>query len=176
VRSVDLAKETPLRATSVQVDAATLSLFPQARMSDAYRLVVNEESLDAPTAARRMFGRVPRWIRALMVMRNRLVAPLGLKTGGDKLTSPSRRIGIFPVISETPERVVLGLDDRHLDFRVAVDVVPLGGVRRQVTATTLVCTHNRLGRAYLSFVLPFHRVIVPAMLSQAVKVSESPIG
>ena len=158
-----------MRATSVPVDAATLSLFPHARMSDAYRLVVNEESLDAPTAALRMFGRVPRWIRTLMAMRNRLVAPLGLKTGRDKVTSPTRRIGIFPVISETPECVVLGLDDRHLDFRVAVDVMPLGGARSQVTATTLVCPHNRLGRAYLAVVLPFHRVIVPAMLAQAAK-------
>jgi Protein of unknown function (DUF2867) len=121
----------------------------------AYRLVVNEETLDATTAASRMFGRVPRWIRALMAMRNCLVAPLGLKTGRDKVTTASRRIGIFPVITETPERMVLGLDDRHLDFRVAIEVIPLGGARRQVTATTLVCTHTRLGRAYLAIVLPF---------------------
>jgi len=161
-------KETTLRATSVPVDSATLSLFPQARMSDAYRLVV-KEPLDAPSAAGRMFGRVPRWIRALMAMRNRLVAPFGLKTGRDKITSPSRRIGIFPVIAEAPERVVLGLDDRHLDFRVAIDVMRLGGARSEVTATTLVCPHNRLGRAYLAIVLPFHRVIVPVMLAQAAK-------
>ena len=158
-----------MRATSVPVDTSTLSLFPQAGMSDAYRLVVNEESLGAPTAALRMFGRVPSRIRVLMIMRDRLVAPLDLKTGRDKVRSPTRRIGIFPVISETPERVVLGLDDRHLDFRVAVDVMPLGGARSQVTATTLVCPHNRLGRTYLAVVLPFHRVIVPAMLAQAAK-------
>jgi Protein of unknown function (DUF2867) len=102
-------------------------------------------------------------------MRNHLVAPLGLKTGRGKVTSPSRRIGIFPVITKTPERVVLGLDDRHLDFRVAVDVTPLGGAQSHVTATTLVCPHNRLGRAYLAIVLPFHRLIIPAMLAQVAK-------
>lgn len=40
-------------------------------MSDAYRLVVNEEALDAAEAASRMFERIPWWIRALMAMRNR---------------------------------------------------------------------------------------------------------
>ena len=136
-------------------------------MSDAYRLIVNEEALDASTAVNRMFGRMPWWIRALMAVRNRLVAPLGLKTGRDRAIATSRRIGFFPIVTETPERVVLGLDDKHLDFRIAVDVAKLEGARRQTTATTLVRCHNLLGRLYLAAVLPFHRVIVPAMLTLA---------
>jgi hypothetical protein len=138
-------------------------------MSDAYRLVVNEQTLDAATAACRMFGRASWWIRGLMMVRNFAVAPFGLKTGRDRKVSACRRIGLFPVLAETPERVVLGLDDKHLDFRVAVDVVALGNGQQQVTATTLVRTHNLLGRIYLAAVLPFHRVIVPAMLTQAGK-------
>ena len=35
---------------------------------------------------------------------------------------------------------------------------------RQVTATTLVKTHNWLGRTYLAIIMPFHRLIVRAML------------
>ena len=135
-------------------------------MSDAYQLVVGGEPLDAATAARRMFGRMPWWIGALMALRNRLVAPLGLKTGRDESVSASRRIGIFPLIAEAPHRVLLGFDDQHLDFRVAVDVVPLSAAQQQITTTTLVRTHNALGRVYLAMVLPFHRVIVPAMLRQ----------
>ena len=60
-----------------------------------------------------------------------------------------------------------GYDDKHLDFRIAVDVAKLEGARRQITATTLVRSHNHLGRLYLAAVLPFHRVIVPAMLTRA---------
>ena len=74
-------------------------------------------------------------------------------------------IGIFPVISETPDRLIAGFNDKHLDFRVVVDVAAPGPFK-QVTATTLVKTHNRLGRAYLAIILPFHRLIVPAMLRQ----------
>lgn len=141
-------------------------------MSDAYRIIVDEEALDASTAANRMFARMPWWIRALMAMRSRLVAPLGLKTGREKAISTSRRIGFFPIVTETPERVVLGLDDKHLDFRIAVDVTKLEGARRQITATTLVRSHNLLGRLYLAAVLPFHRIFVPAMLAQADKNGE----
>jgi len=59
--------------------------------------------------------------------------------------------------------LVAGLDDAHLDFRLVVDVAGTGAERR-VTATTLVLTHNLLGRAYLAVILPFHRLIVPSML------------
>jgi hypothetical protein len=74
-------------------------------------------------------------------------------------------IGIFPVLSETPKRLVAGFNDRHLDFRVVVDVVPVGS-GQQVTMTTLVLTHNLLGRVYLAVIMPFHRLIARVMLRQ----------
>jgi hypothetical protein len=66
-------------------------------------------------------------------------------------------------VSETPDRLVAGFNDSHLDFRFVVDVAASGD-RQQVTATTLVLTHNWLGRTYLTLILPFHRLIVRAML------------
>jgi hypothetical protein len=155
-----------VRVTSLPVDTAIRTLLPHARMSDAYRLVVDERVLDAAVAADRIFGRAPWWIRILLGVRNRLVAPFGLKTSVDQ---GAQRIGFFPVITQTPRRVLLGFDDKHLDFRVAVDVMPVGPARHEVTVTTLVRTHNLPGRMYLALVLPFHRVIVPAMLGQAAR-------
>lgn len=61
---------------------------------------------------------------------------------------------------------MLGLDDRHLDFRIVVEVTELGAGRQEVAASTIVKTHNLLGRTYLAVVKPFHRIIVPAMLAQ----------
>jgi hypothetical protein len=155
-----------LRVASVPVDPTMLALLPRAQMSDAYRVVLDGVTIDAATAARRMFSRVPWWVRLLLGLRNRLVAPFGLKAGNLGQPKPARRIGIFPVITETPHRILLGLDDKHLDFRIAVDVA-IGREQQHVTATTLVRTHNLLGRTYLATVLPFHRVIVPALLAQA---------
>jgi hypothetical protein len=135
-----------------------------AQFIDAFSLEIEGRALDARRAAERMMGRSPRWIEALLALRNMLVAPFGLKTSGAKEVV-RETIGIFPVLSETSDRLVAGFNDRHLDFRVVVDVATFTD-NQQVTATTLVLTHNLLGRIYLAIILPFHRLIVPAMLRQ----------
>jgi hypothetical protein len=149
-----------VHAVTPNIDANTL--LPGAQFIDAYSVTVNA-ALDARHAAEKMTARGPRWAETLLRLRNRLVAPLGLKTAVPTGISAPDRVGIFPVISETPGRLVAGLDDAHLDFRLVVDVTG-SGTERRVTATTLVLTHNWLGRAYLAVILPFHRLIVPSML------------
>ena len=101
----------------------------------------------------------------MLALRNYLVTPFGLKTSAPNETGASDIVGIFPIVSQSPDRLVAGFDDRHLDFRVVVDVAACGHGHR-VTATTLVRTHNLLGRAYLAIILPFHRLVVRAMLRQ----------
>lgn len=146
-------------------DASMRELLPGAQFADTFRIATDDAALNARQAAERMFNRQPQWIAALMRLRNAIVAPFGLKTPSHTKTITANSIGIFPVITETPERVVAGFDDKHLDFRVIVDVSGTAP-GRQVTATTLVKTHNLLGRTYLTAIMPFHRIIVPAMLRQ----------
>jgi hypothetical protein len=136
-----------------------------AQFADAFRVTVDDAALDAREAAERIFSRNPRWVRALLDLRNMIVAPFGLKTSGADDVTAGGMIGLFPVLSETPERLVAGFDDHHLDFRIVVDVAAVSG-GREVTATTLVLTHNFLGRAYLTAILPFHRLIAKTMLQQ----------
>lgn len=157
-----------VRAFNVQAfeaDAGMKGLLPGAQFADAFRVAVDDDTLTARQAAERMFLRLPRWISGLMKLRNLVVAPLGLKTPTHTKTIVADSVGPFPVISATPQRLVAGFDDKHLDFRVIVDVT--GDIPgRQVTATTLVLTHNLPGRVYLATIMPFHRIIVPAMLRQ----------
>lgn len=132
-----------------------------AQFSDAFSITVDDD-LDARRAAQRMMAGKSWWIDALLALRNIIVAPFGLKDGKHKDASLDV-IGIFPVVSETPERLIAGFDDKHLDFRVVVDVSG-AKPRRSVTATTLVLTHNLLGRAYLATIMPFHKIVVRSML------------
>jgi len=143
----------------------TGALLAGAQFADAFRVDIEDRNLDARQAAERMMARQPRWAEALVSLRNFLVAPLGLRTSGAGLVPPRDMIGIFPVVSQTPDRLIAGFNDRHLDFRVVIDVTAPGGVR-QVTATTLVKTHNWFGWTYLATIMPFHRLIVPALLRQ----------
>ncbi len=148
-----------VRAT--QPDASTGPLLAGAQFSDAFSIAVNGD-LDARHAAERMMNGKSWWIDTLLALRNILVAPFGLKDGAHH--NPNLDvIGIFPVVSQSQNRLVAGFDDKHLDFRVIVDV---SGARpaRAVTATTLVLTHNLLGRIYLALVMPFHKVVVRSML------------
>ena len=144
-----------------EVDQA--ALLAGAQFADAYSIAVGGGALDARQAAERMITRQPRWAEALLALRNILVRPFGLKTSGAGEITSREVICIFPIVSETADRLVAGFNDSHLDFRFVVDVAPLGD-RQRVTATTLVLTHNWLGRSYLALILPFHRLIVRAML------------
>jgi hypothetical protein len=144
-------------------DPALDVLLPDADYADAFALTV-PGALGAGDAARRAFGSMPPWITRLMAARNLLVTPFGLRTSAPAGSRISR-IGVFPVISADERRVVLGFPDRHLDFRVVIATKPERG-RTLITVTTLVRTHNALGRAYLACIMPFHRLIVPALLRQ----------
>ena len=145
----------------VEPNPDTRPALPGAQFSDAFSITVDDD-LDARHAAERMMAGKSWWIDALLALRNILVAPFGLK-GGPAKDDGADVIGIFPVVTETPKRLVAGFDDKHLDFRVVVDVSDAER-GRAVTATTLVMTHNLLGRAYLATIMPFHKIVVKSML------------
>jgi Protein of unknown function (DUF2867) len=152
-----------VREVEPEIDAGVL--LAGAQFVDAYSVTVDGTALDSRHAAEKMLARGPQWIDALIRWRNRLVAPFGLKRPAPTGAVSAAAIGIFPVLSESPDRLVAGLNDKHLDFRVVIDVVSAGAGQR-VTATTLVLTHNLLGRIYLAIILPFHGLVVRAMLGQ----------
>ncbi len=114
------------------------------------------------------FDAAPRWLDGLMELRNTLVKPLGLKTG--PVTVPvvappflvGQTIGVFRIIERTETEVVLGENDRHLDFRVSLLLVRTGQ-GTELSISTLVRMHNLLGRGYFALVRPFHRYLVPIM-------------
>ena len=60
--------------------------------------------------------------------------------------------------------MILGTDDRHLDFRVSI---LRSEAKDLVAISTWVRPHNNLGRAYLAMVYPFHRIIVARCLANA---------
>ncbi|KYH02924.1 DUF2867 domain-containing protein [Bradyrhizobium sp. DOA1] len=151
-----------VREITPNVDAGTV--LAGAQFIDAFRVEIGAAAVNAREACTRMVLHGPRWIDALLRLRNVLVTPFGLKTSGEGAPAPHGLIGLFPVLSETPERLVAGFDDHHLDFRIVVDVT--GDARdRQVTSTTLVRTHNLLGRIYLTLIMPFHKLVVRSMMT-----------
>ena len=124
-------------------------ILPGHQFADAYK-VPAPRRMNAIEATRLAFAHGPVWIRALMGLRNRVGRLVGLK--------PAAASG-FPVIHQAADEVVLGFDDKHLDFRIVVTVA--GGF---ATVTTIVRWHNAWGRAYLTAIMPFHRAIAARMI------------
>ncbi len=140
--------------------------LPNTDWADRFELALNGKGLTAMEAAERALGNLPPWVSGLMAMRNRLVSLVGLKTEAPKHGNQGL-IGPFPVVSRTDDEVVLGFDDAHLDFRIIVDIRAGSAVNQIVGVTTLIRRHNTLGRIYLAAVMPFHKVIVPTLLTGA---------
>ena len=152
-----------VREITPDVDAGTV--LAGADFVDAFRVDVGANAMNAREACTRMVLNGPRWIDALTRLRNILVTPFGLKTSGEGAYAPGGLIGLFPVVNETPERLIAGFDDYHLNFRIVVDVTNDAG-SRQVTTTTLVRTNNLLGRTYLAIIKPFHKLVARSMMGR----------
>jgi len=75
------------------------------------------------------------------------------------------RAGMFSVISVSEDEVILGDDDKHLNFRVSVLVLP--GEESTVYVSTIVDEHNLMGRIYMLIVRPVHRIIAPCLVRKA---------
>lgn len=155
-----------VREVTPNVDAS--AVLSGAQFIDAFRVEIGAKAMNAREACVRMVLHGPRWIDVLIRLRNILVTPFGLKTSGEGAPAPGGLIGLFPVLSETPERLIAGFDDYHLDFRVVVDVAG-DAADRQVTLTTLVRTNNLLGRAYLALIVPFHKLVARSMMGDIVE-------
>lgn len=135
-------------------------ILPGADWRDRFQGEMMTPGVTSLDVSRLLLDHPPAWISGLMALRNRIVSLFGLKTV--ELVAGASAGG-FPVLFSTPERTVLGFDDRHLDFRIVVDLEEKGN-RQLVSVTTIVRRKNLFGRLYLLAVGPFHRRIVPATM------------
>lgn len=145
-------------------DSAIAGWYDGADLVDAY--AVRRPSgtpTDAAAIAAALLADPPPYFRVLIRLRDLIMARFGVKTTAE-LRDAARgpRIDFFPVLSATAGEVILGEDDRHLDFRLSVQLT----ADDMVVATTAVRCHNLLGRAYLAAIKPFHILIVRSLLAR----------
>jgi hypothetical protein len=144
---------------------APASILPGAQFADAWQLSPAPAQLDLNQLAIRIGGASPGWVTKLLKLRDMIVKPFGLTTA-EAVQRPGQPF--FPMISSDEDRIVLGLNDRHLDFRLVIEKGLTQDGQPSTTTTTFVRTHNLGGRLYLFVVKPFHRIIVPAMMRRAI--------
>ncbi|HEX7889945.1 MAG TPA: DUF2867 domain-containing protein [Ramlibacter sp.] len=146
-------------------------------LADAYSIELpTGASTNPELLARFIFAHQAPWIGRLMTARDALVASFGLKTAKHLASageeSGAGRLGIFRIYSTSSTEVVLGEDDKHLDFRLSVLCSGRSspGAPRHLTLSTVVHCHNRLGRLYIFLIAPFHRLVVQSSLRSAARI------
>ena len=165
------ARPVPLPAQS-----GVSNLYQPTHLADAFAIRLPSNATRNPEVlARFILAHQPSWIGRLTRLRDVIVARFGLKTASHLATLASDpkagRIDIFRVYSVNDTEIVLGEDDRHLDFRVSVlcvSAAPDAGLL--LTVSIVVHCHNLLGRTYLLVIAPFHRLVVRASLRRAAQI------
>ncbi len=135
-------------------------------------------NVDITAVGKAFFTSGPVWGKKMFAFRNKIVGLFGLKTGAEKEKKQpgndaqyevGERIGLFKVFDKTNNEIILGEDDRHLDFRVSLLFDKNEDEEENsLTISTTVKFHNWLGVLYFLPVRPFHKLIVPAMLKNMI--------
>ncbi|MGJ7494701.1 DUF2867 domain-containing protein [Variovorax sp. RT4R15] len=135
-------------AVALPTGVRVARLYPGASLADAFAIDLPPGTThDVLALARCALERPAPWVDRLMAVRDAIVSLFGLKTAralrADNGAASPPRVGIFRIYETLPDEVVLGEDDRHLDFRVSVQ-----RSAGQLTAVTVVHCHNLLGRTH----------------------------
>jgi len=143
-------------------------LYAKAGFADAFSIDLPSNATDdAERLATHVLMGQARLVGWLVALRDTLVAGFGLKTSS-KLRNDvmADRLDFFRVYDRRPHEIILGEDDRHLDFRLSI-LVDESAVCRRLVATTVVTFNHLAGRAYIAAIAPFHRLIVKSSLRRA---------
>lgn len=134
--------------------------------SDRYTVDLPER-MGAPRFCSLILEAAPRWLDLLLSMRDSIAGRLGFNIqernyGGPVSLAPGAKFGPLVVQSVSPERVVCGDADKHLAFRATFEI---DSQRLRGSLTSEVQFVDSVGRAYFMLVRPFHKRVIPALIS-----------
>lgn len=149
-------------------ESAIASWYAEADLLDSYAVTIDRQiTTSVHELVVQTLASHPTWLQALFHLRDALVRPFGVMTTKvmKDAAQPHERIDFFRIQSETPDEIILGDDDRHLNFRVSF-LKRTGPNGTEVIATTVVHINNGFGRFYIFLIAPFHRLVVRTSLKR----------
>ncbi|MCB8877887.1 DUF2867 domain-containing protein [Acidisoma silvae] len=159
-----------VRRTGLPRDSELALRYRNADLADAFCVLLPADAEGIDVLADRVFGHPGPVFRTALGLRDAAIGLFGVKTSGQLRKRLARdgvdRIDFFPVLSRSAREVVLGEDDRHLDFRTSL-LLRQATAGKELVATTVVHCHNTLGRTYLAAILLGHELVVRSVLKRA---------
>jgi hypothetical protein len=144
---------------------------------DSYRIPLCRSDMSMPELFFGIFGHHPAWMKALLIVRNRIAALSGLDVPSDAaILRPAPKahyrvgepIGPWPIFNMAENELIVGRDNKHLDFRLSI-LRETSGQRAAATVSTICNVHNSYGRLYLHLIIPFHKIGLRRLLASAVQ-------
>lgn len=155
------------------------------KYSDSYQSTYADKNntISSVDIAKAFFSSVPKSTEKLFALRNRIVSVFGLKTPDKQVNRKEQLdnftcdvgtiLGFFNVYTKTENEIILGEDDKHLNFRVSLLKSNEENENKKLTITTVVEFNNWFGKLYFLPVKPFHKLIVPQLLKGIIKTLEN---
>ncbi len=156
-----VAKYAGIEAVDLPAGSLVSQAFEQADYSDAYRMKLPPRAPQDIESLTRAYlpALIPCWSReSRRAETEAAIQELTLEPG-------SRAFGT--VYAKTPDEILMGENEYHLNFRLSVRVSEEGGAR-WLTVSTVVHFNNWLGVAYFIPVRAGHQIIVPHTVRTAV--------
>ena len=176
-RDADTTRSGPrrgVREVPPPAESGVASWFAAADLADAFAVPIDaaDAAKGMDSLARSTLADPAPWIRLLLGLRDRIIAGFNVKTTQEvrraAIADNAERIDFFRILARSDRELILGEDDRHLDFRLSLLLrARPDGPGDELVATTVVRCHNALGRVYLALIARFHRLVVISNLSRA---------
>jgi hypothetical protein len=150
--------KTVTKLTAIPENSVIANGFDKIDYCDSYRIV--KSTNDSIEEIADEIFKLPGWVNWLLKIRDFITGIFGLKSS--KEINKGQKIN-FPIIEKRENEIILGENDKHLDFRVSILA---DRVNSFIYVTTIVHYNNFWGRAYFLPVKPFHKLIVKSIIKR----------
>lgn len=145
--------------------------------SYSFNIATSNKKIDISMIADAFIKPGPKWFEVILNLRDKIVSVFGLKTSSDLAKNdlipkhiwvPGEQNGMLKVFDRTADELILGEDDKHLNFKISLllEQDPQNQSAKILTVTTAVILNNMLGRIYFAIIKPFHQTFVPILLKR----------
>lgn len=164
------------QACDLPLESLMSDWMQSADFADAYRMPLEHADLSALDIYLNTMRNTPAWVDRAMWLRNKVVGLVGIKNLGglaDVSQFPNaqacqigQRVGLFKLLINTPLEAVLEDDDKHLTVKISVLKQVKDDGKVDVVISTAVHNKNWMGRVYMIFVKPMHKIIAPVVTAK----------
>ncbi|PWK17624.1 uncharacterized protein DUF2867 [Arcicella aurantiaca] len=165
-----------ISSCSIPNKSLLLKVFPKIDYADSYSVNLPDSlKINARDATRTFFECSPDWVIYLMKLRDKLVGIVGLKTHKNPTEKPDfkkvqfevgEKYGLFEITNHVDGEIIMGADDKHLNFRVSIMINENSNLSQQLIVSTAVVIHNKFGTGYFKIIAPFHQIVVKSFIKK----------